>query len=69
MHRMYPKEGMAYEEVPVRQELREFIRGAEALFLNDCSMTADEREVLTSYIQTLVEKYLTWFEPSPQHDS
>ena len=53
----------------MRQELRDFILAAEALFSNDYSLTEDEREVLTTYAQTLVEKYLTWFERPPHHDS
>ena len=60
---------MAYEEVQIRQELRGFIRAADALFSNDSSLTADEREVLTTYIQTLAEKYLTWFEHPSHLDS
>ena len=51
------------------RQLRDFILAAEALFSNDYSLTEDEREVLPTYAQTLVEKYLTWFEHSPHHDS
>ena len=55
------------EEVHMRQEVREFIQAADTLFSNDSSLTEDEREVLGTYAQTLVEKYLTWFDhPNPQ---
>ena len=57
------------EEVHMRQEVRELIQAADTLFANDSSLTEDEREVLATYAQTLVERYLTWFEQPPDHDS
>ncbi len=60
---------MAYEEVPMRQELRDFILAADTLFSNDSSLTEEERKVLATYAQTLVERYLTWFEHPADQDS
>jgi len=58
------------EEVHMRQEVRELIQAADTLFANDSSLTEDEREVLATYAQTLVERYLTWFEhPEDDQDS
>ena len=56
------------EEVYMRQEVRELIQAADTLFANDSSLTEEEREVLATYAQTLVERYLTWFE-HPSQDS
>jgi len=58
------------EEVHMRQEVREFVQAADTLFANDSLLTEDEREVLATYAQTLVERYLTWFEhPEDDQDS
>ena len=57
------------EEVQMRQEVRELIQAADTLFANDSSLTEDEREVLATYAQTLVERYLTWFEHPEDQDS
>ena len=57
------------EQVHMRQEVRELIRAADTLFANDSSLTEDEREVLATYAQTLVERYLTWFEHPADQDS
>jgi hypothetical protein len=54
----------------MRLEVREFIQAADTLFSHDSSLTEGEREVLGTYAQALVEKYLTWFEhPPDDHDS
>ena len=57
------------EEVQMRQEVRELIQAADTLFANDSSLTEDEREVLATYAQTLVERYLTWFEHPADQDA
>ena len=57
------------EEVQMRQEVRELIQAADTLFANDSSLTEDEREVLATYAQTLVERYLMWFEHPADQDS
>ena len=56
------------EEVYMRQEVRELIQAADTLFANDSSLTEEEREVLATYAQTLVERYLTWFEHPADQD-
>ena len=43
---------MDYEEIHVRQEVREFVRAAEALMSHDSSLTDEEREVLANVIQS-----------------
>ena len=56
------------EEVYMRQEVRELIQAADTLFANDSSLTEEEREVLATYAQTLVERYLTWLEHPADQD-
>ena len=56
------------EEVYMRQEVRELIQAADTLFANDSSLTENEREVLATYAQTLVERYLTWLEHPADQD-
>ncbi len=56
------------EGVQMRREVRELIQAAETLFSNDSSLTEDEREILATYAQTLVERYLTWFEHPADQD-
>ena len=57
------------EEVHMRQEVRDLVQAADTLFDNDSSLTKDEREVLATYAQTLVERYLMWFEHPADQDS